>query len=795
MAKLIIRYPNNVINEVEFEQPKYTIGTAEDNDLVLTGDDVSPHQAEIYTADGAYSLVDVSENNNTSVNGKKVERVNITYGDRISFANVVGLFYPSKKGQMADRTKVILYLAAGAGVILVSIALIFFLTTRQISSVVSGGIGEAFQTDEVPAETVQEEPVTRRAREPRVRESGRAERPDRVEKAFNLNIFKGRDLELPQPPVNAVRKRAATAVPTGLRRLFFRKIPVPVVFSGETPVSAPADVPAAETAVQADTAYTGEDLDALEALPEEEKEGVFGRIASPFRRLFGLEEAVPLEADTGEEGPDEAGAEQIAVPASPSTPAIEPEKPSDEDVKRVTDPLEPARKRDIAGIREDMFEEKPVYSEKEIEQYRSDYSLSDIPVSASEGLNIDILWKYPEIPEETGSIIRSGAFGIIDDDKVFDYLYGTAEGDLVLLGGATGQELLREEMQGPFFEPVLCDFDGDRRDDILIIYESGDIEAMSFELDRLWYYVGADRITALPLLNDANGDGTPDIIFATFGMEIVAVDGTNGFELWRFNDIESEIIYPPVGVDINDDSIRDVAFVTVNGSLHAIDGSNGWGIWKRNIFGKPAGPCSAGDIDGDGEYDLVSLTRSGTISAYGGDGQLHFRWETQSSHNVPPTLGDTDGDGTVDIVLIDVDGKITAMEGATRREKWVYETEEGFSLARPALVDIDGSGSMDVIVGSASGALSIIEGESGGLLALFNSRGYLFASPVVRDINRDRILEILIANYGGEVYALQATDTRTGFFTLRRSSWANPHHDMWNTGFARRNFIVSLRKR
>ena len=126
MARLIIRYPNNVIKEVEFDQPKYKIGFDEGNDLKLENDEVTPHQAEIDTTDGAYSIVDVSENNSTSVNGKKIDRVNLNYGDRISFGPVIGLFYPSKKGNVSDKTKVVMYIISGAAVIFLSFFLIFY---------------------------------------------------------------------------------------------------------------------------------------------------------------------------------------------------------------------------------------------------------------------------------------------------------------------------------------------------------------------------------------------------------------------------------------------------------------------------------------------------------------------------------------------------------------------------------------------------------------------------------------------------------------------------------------------
>ena len=73
MARLIVRFPDNVIQEVEFDQPKYKIGRAEDNDLVLDNDEVEAHQAEIETSNGTYQIIDVSESKSTTINGKKFE--------------------------------------------------------------------------------------------------------------------------------------------------------------------------------------------------------------------------------------------------------------------------------------------------------------------------------------------------------------------------------------------------------------------------------------------------------------------------------------------------------------------------------------------------------------------------------------------------------------------------------------------------------------------------------------------------------------------------------------------------
>jgi predicted component of type VI protein secretion system len=103
MTRIILRYPNNVIKEVDFEQPSLRIGSASDNDLVVENEDVEEHQAEIETRDGAFTLKDLSENKSTTVNGKTFETIGISYGDRIAFGPVVGLFYPPQKKQIGER--------------------------------------------------------------------------------------------------------------------------------------------------------------------------------------------------------------------------------------------------------------------------------------------------------------------------------------------------------------------------------------------------------------------------------------------------------------------------------------------------------------------------------------------------------------------------------------------------------------------------------------------------------------------------------------------------------------------
>ncbi|MGQ9616194.1 MAG: FG-GAP-like repeat-containing protein [Spirochaetota bacterium] len=816
MARLILRYPNNVIREVDFEQPRYRIGGAADNDLILEGEDVSPHQAEIVTSNGTYEITDLSEDKSTTVNGKHFEKINITYGDRIAFGNIIALFYPAQKKKLGERTKVIFYIGAGAGVILISVAIIFIMTTRQISSVVTQKLGTPVPVGEVPI----------RAGEPGSKEPGRGLEltekvlPERemIEPGGPLKpevrlgsrgFFKRYKLALPEPALSDIQKRPAVAVPNGIGRLFFRKIPVFVELVEEKPVSTEEEagvkgipftpssgletplkgveskeLPPAEE-VEEETLYS-------EKVGEEfekgllEKKGLVSTLLSPLRKLFGRKETVtlpPLEEEY--EVPLPSPPEPAATAIAPASEGEVVPRPEVQDIQRVTDPLKIIKSLDVPSLREKSIEEKPVYTEEELRKSAEGTPFDAVTLSGIEDVNTGILWQYQGVSPESGIIVRSGTVNRVKGEKSYNFIFGTREGELVVLNGLSGDVVIKEELSKVFYEPVVADLNGDGINEIVLAYETGDIETFTPALERLWHYSGRERITAMPLIIDVNGDGAMDVVFPTFNMEIVALDGKTGFELWRFFDAESEIIFPPAGVDVNDDGVLDVVFVTVRGFLYVLDGRSGWGLWKSEIFGRPAGPSTVGDIDGDGYEELINLTMGGALSVYRKDGKFLFMSELEGNFSTSPSLGDVDGDGNNDIVILDNTGTIRVMDGITRRTKWRFESNEGFSPGRVVLIDIDSDGGMDVIALMASGALFVLQGKSGSVLAQYNVRGYALSTPLALDINGDRIDEILVTSYSGNVFALQVVDTKKSLFGFKRSLWVAAHHDTSNTGYSR----------
>ncbi len=788
MTRLIVRLPNRSVREVEYAQPKYRIGRAEDNDLVLDHEAVAPYQAEIDEVQGAYTITDISEEKSTTVNGKTIGTINLNYGDRLAFGPVTALFYPEKKRKASDKAKLFLYIGAGALVIVLSILFIFFLMSRQIQSVVTGQIGEGLIEEKVVEEAAAAAPAIEEktpAERTGIRLFDRLKEPSGVVQSPTGRSVRG-TIVLPEPTDQDISRRTAVAVPRGPGRFFFRKTPVPVEKTVTTEVEE-------ETASGEITAAAGETV------------GVFGRILSPVKRLFGtggVSEAEP--ADSGDRGlietpeflqdtaPREVGefeTAELSFTEQPSETQGREESVEIEDLVRMTDPLAVLTAMDIPALSGRAFEEKPLYAEGEIEQFESSLSFRDLPLSGVEAANMDIAWKYPEGFERTESVLRSGAVMKLERRGPLHYIFGTKNGVLYALNGETGEETFVEDLGKPFYDPLVEFIDDDPIKDILIVFEDGDISVFSAQLERLWHYEGKDRITAMPALLDSNGDGTKDIVFSTLNMDIIVLDGKSGFELWRFYDSESEIIHSPVAFDANDDSVDDVLVSTEMGYVYLLDGKTGWSLWKNPVHGRPSGPPTLADLDGDGRREIIILTKEGILVSFSPDGKLLFTYEIEGTFSSAPSLGDTDGDGVNEIVLTDDTGVIRVIEGKTRAEKWTFESEEGPVLGRTALCDLDGDGGTDVVYCTYSGALFVLDGKTGSQVAAFNSKSHVFSTPIVVDMNGDRTIEIICGTYGGEVFALNVSDIRMKLFALKRSSWGTKNHDYSNSGYAKSYFL------
>ena len=219
-----------------------------------------------------------------------------------------------------------------------------------------------------------------------------------------------------------------------------------------------------------------------------------------------------------------------------------------------------------------------------------------------------------------------------------------------------------------------------------------------------------------------------------------------------------------------------------------------------------------GDLDFDGDLDLLIGSRSGRIYYYeniGTDIEYRFRLVTDDYMSAPerqnaaPLLHDLDQDGDLDLIVGSKTGRIYLYlnQGTQEQTNFIYEPEQFRNLwlgqnSKPAIADLDQDGLLDLLVGSFNGKLVYIRNDS----VRFNiiRRDYrqidvvLGSSPFFADLSNREQLDLMIGSDAGPVYFFRnASDTLQGEWTkvpdlggeLSFPKGSNPvAHDIDNDG-------------
>lgn len=237
---------------------------------------------------------------------------------------------------------------------------------------------------------------------------------------------------------------------------------------------------------------------------------------------------------------------------------------------------------------------------------------------------------------------------------------------------------------------------------------------------------------------DINLDGHIDIVAANSTTDFhggIRLWLGNGKGEWKFEagpTITGKYM-DAVVADFNGDSRLDIAGAGwgTYGSLRVWlgEGSGGWRateVISKGSFYR----LSPGDINGDGNLDIIAGTYRNGVRVFAGDGSGAFK-EIAGPDHTPVTM---QGPGTYDGVSFD---KMTKAN----------------SYWQAVILDLDQDGQMEIVAGSPEGmGMKLWELSSGGgtwkdAEASFPATGTYF-DIIIEDIDKDGFEEIFAANFG-----------------------------------------------
>ncbi len=293
-----------------------------------------------------------------------------------------------------------------------------------------------------------------------------------------------------------------------------------------------------------------------------------------------------------------------------------------------------------------------------------------------------------------------------------------------------------------------------------------------------------------PSVLDITNDGIPDIVVGDDGGTLWCFNGPDGTVHWTFS-TGSAIYSTPVLEDIDPDPNREVAFTSYNGNLYVLEGTDGSLIWSRSVGSAYNGSPRVYDINLDGEREVVVATRNGTYAFRGLDGTP--RWSNTSVvSEAAAAIGDVDNDGQIEVIVADNSGTVYALRGTDGSIKWSVPTGYSYGSA-PAVEDVDGDGIMEIFVNFYNNYTCRINGTGSLAWCVYGYSDLSFdglESVVIGpDINGNGTRDIFTADY---FWNFAAIDGGTGSVIWSRSVTYEVHShapitvgdfDMTNPGY------------
>ena len=338
-------------------------------------------------------------------------------------------------------------------------------------------------------------------------------------------------------------------------------------------------------------------------------------------------------------------------------------------------------------------------------------------------------WIIDTAPADPSSALMAAD---VNQNQLPDVIYLSSDGRLVAIDGNHGAEIWASpfnqlKFSGP---PVIADVNGDALPDIAIADVSGRVHIGYNRIITMeWTSIETEIPITAPLsCADLDNDGAGELVCGSDRGLLFIIDGVNR-KLFTTIDINEELnrargtfyednqIHHPVGVaDLNGDSFPDLLVSTLQGRLLAINGRSKERLWydvytnELTLASSYPFPFALGEFDSDGLTDVVVSTHQGEIIAYRGKGaeqQPSILWRQTLDKSAAAqqnlVLGDVNKDNRADLIFLDAAGKLQILDGRNGSSLWSASQSFPALTSLPLVADLNKDSLLDILLVSEAG--------------------------------------------------------------------------------------------